>query len=245
MSNVINIKNTNIFKYKYEGIYLTDMLTYALHKFYDRPANREGMTPPFSDYYPIYHYSAFICGTMDPKYISWEQTPVVEEMYKPWEDFGFPNRFEDTLYEIKKAVIEKPAFFYRKWNSFTSALDNIDRILSTNIIITREKLTHKTIIIGFLDIKTGEFKRFLIKNVKKVCRALRTSEGDFSFLLGEPKSEHAYDWRLYPVLDVKEYDELIKPYVFSAGNIPVTNKYILTILDIFNTTPRTIKTYIL
>ena len=58
-----------------------------------------------------------------------------------------------------------------------------DKFLGTDFILTNEHNGNQTIV-GFFNLETKKYKRYLIKDVKKFCKTLRFSNVDYQRILG-------------------------------------------------------------
>lgn len=218
-------------------ITLLYQLTFALDSFYKEPCTQEGKAP--NNWNPIFlHY---YYGVFDPYMVGSYSTNTLYNSgkgypFKPWNDQNGLERTKLFLQEIKEKMestkyhieLDLPNRFIGRMNGYE------DYILSTHYVTTREMVTHKTIIIGFFHLATGTYKRYLIKDVKKLCKLLRVFNGDFRRLLGLTDKGPGYVFDFDPEynknLTKEELDKRILQLVSDASSIPVTNEHVLEML---------------
>ena len=102
-------------------------------------------------------------------------------------------------------------------------------------IVTKEDVTKNSIIIGFFYLKDNYYERFLIKDLKKFCRALSSTTNISKRILKK--------WK--PVEEVLTVEEslrreidAVRPLVSSAREIPIQSIYIEELIKYFTDSER-------
>ncbi len=225
----------------YKGISLLFQLTFALDGFYQEPYSINEKAP--SNWNPIFlHY---FYGILDP-YMCGSQimcNPDESKLFEPWNN---PNGIERTRLFLKEVACRMKETKYHINENIPNDVPDFcvtnqlisdkcaEYIMSTHFITTREVLTRDSIIIGFFHLQTSSFKRYLIKDVKKLCRVLRVFNGDFELLLGRSgkcKSiEYIYDLDYNKNTTKEEFDSKISKLIFDASSYRIKNEHVLLML---------------
>ncbi len=230
----------NVYRESIKEITPLLQLTFALYDFYNEPNFPDGIAP--GRWNPIFLHTVY--GIFDPYMVGSEIMNGVynshkSDVYGRWYRSNGIKRTRIFLNLVKKRVQECSYHI-----DFSIPQRNIklgdhvfstgyeEYIMSKHFICTREMITHKTIIIGFYHLATGTFKRYLIKDVKKLCKLLRVFNGDFIRLLGESNRKSDI-YKQYNVNITKdEFDKRVLQLVSDASSIPVTNEHILEMLKV-------------
>lgn len=217
-------QNSNILNNTYEGIPVLQQIKFALSNFYSTPCHNKKETP--EQWNPIFlHYT---CGIFDPTRVGpsdYLKNGGVDALFQPWEGASGVQRTEMFLEKTKKMMDEQKYYD----NSDALAKKTPEHTMSTHFIITREVIDDNTDILGFYHIESRKFKRYLIKDVRRLCELLRFSNHDFTRIFGYPESD-SYEF-YNDNLSKEEFESEVSMVIENARNIDITDKNILTMLS--------------
>ena len=162
----------------YLDIPLVYQISYALSQFYDLPKNTLKPVPP--EWNPVLIF--YTAGLFDPNMMG-PQGTITEELWEPWPDAIGVEKTKEYANSIKEFIAKCDQ--YKDQKPLYRGERGWPTILYNHFVLTREVITNKTIILGFYHLETGRFRRYLIKDVKKLCKVLRVTKGDFPRLLGK------------------------------------------------------------
>jgi len=113
----------------------------------------------------------------------------------------------------------------------TTPLTSSTDIFLHHFICTREYLSEKSIILGFFNIENCNYRRYLISDIKKLCRLFRVSDIDFPGIFGESSKKNKF----YNIPHDKEvYHDKICKLVQPTSNIKIQHSYINKMIEYFN-----------
>ena len=93
--------------------------------------------------------------------------------------------------------------------------------------MTREHAENQTII-GFFNLETGRYRRYLIKDIIEVCKILRKTGYDFARVFGQAKDYVVYN----NGVTQEEKEHQLKDLVSEVFD-EVTNEDVVTMLEFF------------
>lgn len=216
MISVIDIKKYkqgNQQKQQYKNIPFVNQIFFALKDFYTIPLFSRNKPP--NEWYPIFiHYS---CGTFDPymagPYNSGPRDPK-HKLFEPWTDC---NGIEKT-----KQMIERTKYLLKERDYINKPrYSSNEYLLSTHFVITREYINSKDIVIGFFNMLDKAYKRFLIKDVNRLCKFLQID------------TQVIIDGQLFWLDNNSGLEKIINELITDAINIPIQNEHILEFLVAF------------
>lgn len=230
----------NVYKESIKDITPLLQLKFALTSYYREPCSISGIAP--KNWNPIFLHGIY--DVFDPNMVSSINSNIMynlcqSEVFEPWTG---PNGLERTrifLYMVREKMEEDS--YHTNFNVPEDVIKDIrgcliqdgyeDYIMSLHYITTKEIVTRKSVIIGFYHIASGEYKRYLIKNIKKLCKLFRVYHGEFNRIFGNPPLEKHDPNRIYNKNTTsEELDKKILQLVTDASAIPVTNKHILEMM---------------
>lgn len=177
---------TRLDKDIYPGVPLKMGLHFALIQFYPSKAVLElsgfSKQPP-KEWNPIYFH--YYNGEFDPYLMGQADTDHKGELlFTPWKDATGVEKAISYAKAVKAKINEYDYYKTRVLSETGGSNLEIDALLSTRFIWTKEQLTENSIILGVYNIAEDVYSRYLIKDLKKVCSTLRFFDGDFYRVLG-------------------------------------------------------------
>lgn len=234
MQKAITILNTienkvNLEKKVFIRIPLQDLFEFAITQFYPPdwlrvvPAQIKETPPEWNPVYIHYYreFDPYMRGLDDVDQRS-------EELFTPWEGVNGLERARVYAEEVKNQI-DSSDYFKKSILSIEFPYECLDSLLFRRFIFTREKVSYNSIILGFYHIAAGTYERYLIKDLKKYCRILRKSDGDFVKILGSSK----YPKRRF---NIKSEEEKIKkslPLIDNVTDTEIYNPCVAAMMDIF------------
>ena len=223
MKNVFNLENYkhNIFNDTYKDISIIEQINFALSGFYCTPCHHKKETP--DEWNPLFLHFWF--GGFDPYRISMCEcsTEDLTDLFELRKNMSGLEATKEYLEDIKEII--------GKDNHHTDIFRAVSQtsILSNHFIITKEPLTDNSEIIGFFHLETKTFRRYVIKDVKKLCELLRFSSHDFTKIFGYPEKTEVFKHDTSKEEFQKEFLNLVE----SAQHIEIENEHILEMLACF------------
>ena len=220
-------QNLDLFNAKYKDVSILEQIKYALTYFYSTPCHHKKETP--KEWNPLFIH--FSCGIFDPFRVGPQEYGKrnIDELFEPWKDASGLARTRIFLNKTKKLMDERQ-YHKNKDNAFIH--QDINHIMSLEFIITRELVSSNQDIIGFFHLKTKTFKRYFIKDVRKLCELLRFSNQDFTRIFG-----HSEEFKIYPQdMSKEEFNKTVSGLITDASDMKIQNEHILEMLTFFRET---------
>ena len=224
----------NIFDYKKKDLSNKDLFSIVTHDtipllpklqnavaaFYATPGRQDMWAP--KEWNPIIKYRGF---TFDPYMLG-----LSEQVTDKSEYFKVRSGVKSM-----QAVIEVFDYIKEKMATKKVHLTLNEAHYAEHYIVTKEEVTKNSIIIGFFYLKDNYYERFLIKDLKKFCKAVSLTSNISKKILKK--------WK--PIGETLTVEELlrreinaVRPLVSSAREIPIQNIYIEELIKYFTESER-------